>query len=116
MKDLLKESFSTGVPEREAADYSSLSIKLFDQGSSLSKYASRLSADVVGEIQECLKSQKSKLSIVEMHKLFYVKKSQVVNEFKAIHIKAKSKQVLDLFLEDAEADFEYIQQICEQAP
>lgn len=106
LKDLLKASFSTGVPDHEAADYSSVAVRVFEQGTGLAKQAYRLNSDIVQQIQESLKFQKSRLSIVEMNKLFYVKKSnQSVNEFKAIHIKAKSKQVLDMFQDDVAADF-----------
>ena len=53
-----------------------------------------------------------------MNKQYYLKRSsnQSVCEFKAIQVKAKAQKVLDAFIEDVRADFEYVQSLCQQVP
>ena len=73
---------------------------------------------MIKQIQDALKLQKAQYSVLEMNKQYFLKRSsnQSVSEFRAVQVQAKSQRVLDSFLYDARADFDYIKGICEQVP
>lgn len=118
---LLNSSFSTDVTtDRSTGEYrGNIVVKVFEQVAGHQvKQSQRFTADVIKQIQDSLKSQKAQYSLLEMNKQYFLRRSsnQALSEFKAVHVKAKTSEMLDAFLLDVQGDFEYIKGICEQVP